>query len=180
MFPWTVTQLAYLLFNLGLFCFVSLSTRVHTRTGDKHQTEGETGHVGSGFWLSSVILLGFGLPSLCTERYLYKAPTSSSCLAVVHITQCWTKRFPALNKTDPHQDFLALSDCRATAERSLSPSSARAPWSPFFTPPRSPFNVVWEIIFQNMAVLSCFLAVELHSEAALKKTAAVSLHYLML
>lgn len=180
MFPWTVTQLAYLVFNLGLFYLVSQGTHVHSRPGDKHQTEGETGHTGSGFWFSNVSLPGSGLASHCAVPYLCKAPTSSSCLAEVHIMQCWAKTFPAVNKTDPRQDFLALSDCRATAEQSLSPSSAWAPSSPFLTPPLGPFNIIWEIIFQNMAVLSCFLVVKLHSEAGLKKKAAVSLPYLMM
>lgn len=138
------------------------------------------GHVGSGFWLSSISLPGSHLPSHCAEQHLYKVPTSSSCLAEVHVMQCWTKRFPSVDRTDPCQDFLASSGCRATAEWSLSPSSVWAPWSPFLTPPLSSFNVVWEIIFQNMVFLSCFLAVKLRSQAGLKKKAAVSLHYLTL
>lgn len=144
-----------------------------------NQSESEIRHVGSGFWLSSISLPDACQPSHGTEWYLYKAPTSSHCFDKVHIMRCWTKIFPTVNKTDPCQDFLALSDCRATAEGSLSPFSAWAPSSRFLTPPFGPFNVVWEI-FQNMAALSCLLAVKLLSEAELKKQAAVSLHYLTL
>ena len=152
-----MTLLAYLVFNLDFFCVVSQGLCVPSWPGDKYHTENEMEHVDSGFQLSSIRLPCSHLSSHCTEGYLYKAPTSSSCFAEVHIMQCWTKICPSVNKTCPCQDFLAWSDGRATAERSLSPSRAWATWQPFLTPPHGPFSVVWKQYFTTWLFFLIFL-----------------------
>lgn len=120
-------------------------------------------------------------PAKITQAPVW-TPRGSSHFAEVLIMQCLMKMLPSVNITYTYQDLLASSDCKAPAEQSPSTCSAWTPWSPSLIPPLSPFNIVWKLLFQSIAVLPCFISVKLSNRAGLKKKEkpAVSLYYLLL